>query len=443
MGLRDKLGRIFKPKDPRIRRPEESIAIALKKSESATSRLRNNPVSNCHEVWNHYLSEEESTAIHLERIIRYGYSERSGKEERSKLSYIKDLSMNPEKSCHQKFHSYIKLTSRESDAIHEFRFQRYNRSFRSSTHRTLADKNKVAKELERRTKKSKRVDSLIEDPRLNCHEGWHSSVGMTRQESLHIHEERLQIYNQSFRSEYKNQAVAAMAWKKRNLEIIEKYAKGLYLEIESIKKTDSYGIEDFSGWECEYLENWGEDLIIDSITRKKYKNFKKSEGIAYFFERIIACNMGGVKSWFDDCSDFKQHLVKETQKTTNSLDNETWESGSWRSFMLDLTYTIYKKYCDTSEAKLFQDEGEGGQGYVYFIRNDDLYKIGVTIDQARRFRELKPDEILYIIRSKDYLRIEKVLHGLFADVRVHGSEYFRMNKGQVNRVIEYMVELAQ
>ena len=35
-------------------------------------------------------------------------------------------------------------------------------------------------------------------------------------------------------------------------------------------------------------------------------------------------------------------------------------------------------------------------GFVYLIRNKDLYKIGITVSIKRRVKELKPDEVIAV-----------------------------------------------
>tara|TARA_Y100000589_G_C26699861_1_gene445248 strand:- start:105 stop:455 length:351 start_codon:yes stop_codon:yes gene_type:complete len=39
--------------------------------------------------------------------------------------------------------------------------------------------------------------------------------------------------------------------------------------------------------------------------------------------------------------------------------------------------------------------------FIYFIRNKDLYKIGITKDLLNRMRRLNPDEILNKVRCKN------------------------------------------
>tara|TARA_B100000212_G_scaffold296558_1_gene239929 strand:+ start:66 stop:287 length:222 start_codon:yes stop_codon:yes gene_type:complete len=38
------------------------------------------------------------------------------------------------------------------------------------------------------------------------------------------------------------------------------------------------------------------------------------------------------------------------------------------------------------------------KGFVYFIRNKDIYKIGITENTLRRFDQLKPDEVINVVK---------------------------------------------
>ena len=46
-------------------------------------------------------------------------------------------------------------------------------------------------------------------------------------------------------------------------------------------------------------------------------------------------------------------------------------------------------------------------GFVYLIRNKDLYKIGITKNINKRMNTLKPDEIITVLCTNDYRKIEK------------------------------------
>ena len=70
-------------------------------------------------------------------------------------------------------------------------------------------------------------------------------------------------------------------------------------------------------------------------------------------------------------------------------------------------------------------------GFVYLIRNKDLYKIGITQNLEQRMKALKPDEILKTVQTEDYEELEKELHKKYKDVRVPQTEYFRLTPSQL------------
>ncbi len=86
--------------------------------------------------------------------------------------------------------------------------------------------------------------------------------------------------------------------------------------------------------------------------------------------------------------------------------------------------------------------GSPRYGFVYFIRNKDLYKIGITKDLLNRMNRLNPDEILDSVRCKNYKGLEKAIHKKFKEERIPQTEYFRLNKIQVNNIHKMLVENA-
>lgn len=73
-------------------------------------------------------------------------------------------------------------------------------------------------------------------------------------------------------------------------------------------------------------------------------------------------------------------------------------------------------------------------GFVYFIRNSDIYKIGITENLLRRMSELQPDEILNVVRCKNFQEIERSLHLNLKNVRIPQTEYFRLDKVMIEFV---------
>ena len=82
------------------------------------------------------------------------------------------------------------------------------------------------------------------------------------------------------------------------------------------------------------------------------------------------------------------------------------------------------------------------KGFVYLIRNDDIYKIGITDNLLRRFNQLKPDEVLNVVRCSNFESLEKELHKKFKANRIPQTEYFRLSKSQIEQVIFEMTKGA-
>jgi hypothetical protein len=85
----------------------------------------------------------------------------------------------------------------------------------------------------------------------------------------------------------------------------------------------------------------------------------------------------------------------------------------------------------------------GAHGFVYFVRNGDLFKIGVTQNLLNRMSQLRPDEVLNVVRCANYREIERVLHSQFKAVRIPQSEYFRLSLEQVEHVHRLLTDQAR
>jgi len=66
------------------------------------------------------------------------------------------------------------------------------------------------------------------------------------------------------------------------------------------------------------------------------------------------------------------------------------------------------------------------RGWLYLIRNRDLYKIGITKNFKNRMRQLKPDKIISKLYTNEYLKLERELHNRYKKFRIPQTEYFRL-----------------
>lgn len=87
-------------------------------------------------------------------------------------------------------------------------------------------------------------------------------------------------------------------------------------------------------------------------------------------------------------------------------------------------------------------QATSGFGFVYFVRNEDIHKIGITENLLRRMKELKPDEILNSVRCINYQEIEKKMHAHFKGKRIPQTEYFRLNAAEVEEAHALMTQMA-
>ena len=79
-------------------------------------------------------------------------------------------------------------------------------------------------------------------------------------------------------------------------------------------------------------------------------------------------------------------------------------------------------------------DGYREYGFIYFIRNDNIFKIGITSNLARRISELRADEILNVARCSNYRALERLIHAEFNSVRIPQTEYFRLSEEQIESV---------
>jgi len=74
------------------------------------------------------------------------------------------------------------------------------------------------------------------------------------------------------------------------------------------------------------------------------------------------------------------------------------------------------------------------EGFVYLIRNQDIFKIGITENLLNRMSQLEPDEIIDVIKCSNFRELERDLHRDYKECRIPQTEYFRLNQNQLQEV---------
>ena len=73
-------------------------------------------------------------------------------------------------------------------------------------------------------------------------------------------------------------------------------------------------------------------------------------------------------------------------------------------------------------------------GWLYLIRNRDLYKIGITKNFENRMRQLKPDKVVAKFYTTDFVKLERELHHRYKKFRIPQTEYFRLENSHVKEI---------
>jgi len=74
------------------------------------------------------------------------------------------------------------------------------------------------------------------------------------------------------------------------------------------------------------------------------------------------------------------------------------------------------------------------RGWVYLIKNGDLYKIGITRKFENRMRQLKPDYVVAKLYSTHFMVLEKEFHKRYKKVRIPQTEYFRLDRTHIKEI---------
>ena len=187
----------------------------------------------------------------------------------------------------------------------------------------------------------------------------------------------------------------------RQNDELKKYPEEIYICIESVMS--SYftltGIEEDRKEAWNFWSSYTEESSAKIEDKKKWENMEK----AYFNCR-------------EKRKDFLNNLLSAIRNPKNELSNDIDE---------------------------LEGEEKNNYGFIYFIRNKDLYKIGITENLLRRLGELDPDEILNVSRCSNFKFVEKKLHETFKGKRLPQTEYFRLNENDVEQVHKLFYRYAE
>ena len=176
------------------------------------------------------------------------------------------------------------------------------------------------------------------------------------------------------------------------------------------------------------------------------ENLNKSDNKPGFFYRYMFRHKG--KEFYSTNISKRQALIY--------MKTLVWEKGLTEARVKEIEKAIVQVAVAESQlpesvlydgkpvikARRLPERSTSGFGFVYFVRNDEIYKIGITDNLLRRIKELKPDEILNSVRCSNYSEIEKSMHAHFKNRRIPQTEYFRLDAAEVEEAHALMTKMA-
>lgn len=242
------------------------------------------------------------------------------------------------------------------------------------------------------------------------------------------------------------------------MTLLEPFISSLLLEGEEIEVQQDLRektLED-DFYKCETVDWTMDHLEGVSRNSKGMDNgpheWHKEEQLKRFPIEIFNCHESIYSSYFQLLgTDENRRDLWEFWSNSIDTDPDRWTRAEKaffecreerRAFLNNLLAAIRNPNSDANSGNSSTSSNTSGHGFVYFIQNGDLCKIGITENLLRRMEQLKPDGILNVVRCSNFQEVERELHACFKDVRLPQTEYFRLSEEEIQRVHKLMIELA-
>ncbi|WP_170950476.1 GIY-YIG nuclease family protein [Synechococcus sp. N32] len=202
-------------------------------------------------------------------------------------------------------------------------------------------------------------------------------------------------------------------------------------------------------WEMDHLEGVSRNSKgMDGGPHEWHKD----EQLKRFPIEIFHCHESVYSSYFHllkvdenrrDLWEFWSNLIDSDPDLWTRAEKAFFECREERRAFLNNLLSAIRNPSLEGDVEDFADAvASSSHGFIYFVRNGDLCKIGITENLLRRMEELKPDEILNVLRCSNFRELEKELHSRFKGVRLPQTEYFRLSEAEIQQVHRLMIELA-
>lgn len=182
-------------------------------------------------------------------------------------------------------------------------------------------------------------------------------------------------------------------------------------------------------------KEWTDTLNRLSPTAKLYwrQNYKFAPTIGWLITPLEVDGKTLVKGHLSFQPEIEPKKGVSPDKPTKQLRKELEDAIAFtmadRGWLPQDDFTVNKR-----KVKSPPPNSPNEKGFVYLVRNGDLYKIGITTDLKRRLSELNPDEVVNTVKRPDYAEVEKKIHKAFKRLRIPQREYFRLTEAELAEV---------
>ena len=204
------------------------------------------------------------------------------------------------------------------------------------------------------------------------------------------------------------------------------------------KFTDCFPIfESFQSWRNENTLSNKE--LYEKYIKVQFEMNKAFVGFLWNSFGIYESPLDVMKFYEENISySYEEKPYKEIQEQWNSYLKSFFYNKKKINSAAKLLLNFYsersKSLNGEEENIILQVNNSLREGFVYLIRNQDIFKIGITENLLNRMSQLEPDEIIDVMKCSNFREIERDLHRDYKESRIPQTEYFRLNQNQLLEV---------
>ena len=195
----------------------------------------------------------------------------------------------------------------------------------------------------------------------------------------------------------------------------------------------------------ESFESWrDENTLSDKELYEKYIKVQFEMNKA--FVGYLWNSFGIDESPLNVMKFYEENISYSYEEKPNKESQEQWNSylksffynkkkvNSAAKLLMNFYFERSKSLNGEEENINFEVSNSLREGFVYLIRNQDIFKIGITENLLNRMSQLEPDEIIDVIKCSNFRELERDLHRDYKECRIPQTEYFRLNQNQLQEV---------